>query len=108
MTYGTFDHEVWLMQEEVEDEFRAFDPQPATDPAYGGCGCAVSQVYGGDCAHTVEQEGPTDEDICDLQIGSGDDTTNCVLPYAHEGNHERAEAPELTPEDVQESDDLPW
>lgn len=56
MTYGTVEHEEWLIAEEAEDEFRRGDPPPAFAEAYGGCGCFVSQVLGGDCAHSVAAE----------------------------------------------------
>ncbi len=54
--YGTFEHEQWLIEQEREDEYRRNDPPPPRDEAYGGCGCFVSQVLGGDCQHTIMEE----------------------------------------------------
>lgn len=50
--YGTPEHEAWLIDLETHPEsFPGDVPAPAD---VGGCGCVVSQIYGGDCAHTVE------------------------------------------------------
>lgn len=55
-TYGTPQHEAWLIEQEREDDRWAGQPDVPTRSEVGGCGCAVSQIYGGDCAHTAEQE----------------------------------------------------
>jgi len=58
--YGTEEHEAWRIEQEREDERWVGVPDQPTraevQAVLGGCGCLVSMVYGGDCAHTVEQE----------------------------------------------------
>jgi hypothetical protein len=48
--YGSPEHEAWLINMEVQDEFDVRPDQPWTP-----CGC-TSRAYGGDCAHTLEGE----------------------------------------------------
>jgi hypothetical protein len=50
-TYGTPEHEEWLLECEAREEGAPYWP----DHPYTPCGC-VSRAYGGDCAHTLEAE----------------------------------------------------
>lgn len=58
-SYGTPEHEAWLLELEAEDERwagQSYAPTRAeVQEVLGGCGCMVSMVYGGDCAHTAEE-----------------------------------------------------
>jgi hypothetical protein len=60
MTYGTAEHEAWLIEREREDErWAGVADQPTraeVREVLGGCGCLVSMVYGGDCEHTAAGE----------------------------------------------------
>lgn len=60
-TYGTPEHEAWLIEREREDDRWYGQPDSPTasevQAAFpGSCGCVVSTVYGGDCAHTLADE----------------------------------------------------
>lgn len=50
--YGSPAHEAWLIECEAQEEGWT-DAQPFD---VGGCGCVISQVYGGDCKHTAGDE----------------------------------------------------
>lgn len=58
MAYGDPDHEAWLIEMEAQDEASVNDvpTRAEVQAALGGCGCLVSMVYGGDCAHTIMGE----------------------------------------------------
>jgi len=59
MAYGTVEHELWLIEQEAEDErWGRFEGIPSSIPFYDGpgCACTVRVIYGGDCAHTVAGE----------------------------------------------------
>lgn len=58
--YGTAEHEAWLIERERDDDSTPWGGTPTRaeliEAQGGGCGCMVSMVYGGDCAHTAAAE----------------------------------------------------